>query len=158
MDFDELYKTYSSGVFRVCLGYFNDYDIAKDLTQETFIAIWQNLYQFEQRSAISTWIYRIATNKCLKQIRDNKKLPKSELPRNLQQEEYDFEKDEKLSLLQQFVSELPEMERIIIALSLNGISQEEIAEITGISHSNCRVKLHRIKKKLMKKIEEDGWF
>ncbi|MBE4949442.1 RNA polymerase sigma factor [Chryseobacterium culicis] len=158
MDFDEIYNTYSQKIFRVCLGYFNDYDIARDMTQETFIAVWESIGKFEQRSEISTWIYRIATNKCLRQIQKNKNHLKTNFPENLKQEEYNVEKDERLSLLQKYISELPEIERIMIALSLNGLPQEEIAEITGSSHANCRVMLHRIKKKLMKKIEDDGRF
>ncbi|MFZ4927833.1 RNA polymerase sigma factor [Chryseobacterium sp. Mn2064] len=158
MDFDEIYRMYSPRIFRVCLGYFNDYDMARDMTQETFVSVWENIRKFEERSEISTWIYRIATNKCLRQIQKDKSHLKTDFPENIKQEEYNFEKDERLSLLQQYISELPEIERIMIALSLNGLSQEEIAEITGTSHANCRVKLHRIKKKLMKKIEEDGRF
>jgi RNA polymerase sigma-70 factor, ECF subfamily len=158
MDFDEIYRMYSPKIFRVCLGYFNDDDMARDMTQETFVSVWENIQKFEERSEISTWIYRIATNKCLRQIQKDKSHLKTDFPENIKQEEYNFEKDERLSLLQQYISELPEMERIMIALSLNGLSQEEIAEITGTSHANCRVKLHRIKKKLMKKIEEDGRF
>lgn len=68
MDFDEIYKSYSSKIFRICLGFFNDFELAKDITQETFIAVWVNLKKFENRSSIGTWIYRIATNKCLRQI------------------------------------------------------------------------------------------
>ena len=158
MDFDEIYKVYYPKIFRVCLGYFNDYDVAKDFTQETFITVWENLYKFENRSQIGTWIFRIATNKCLRQLQNEKSKPKSELPDNLKSEEFSFEKEEKLSLLQKYISELPEIDRIIITLSLENITQEKIAEIIGISHTNVRVKFHRIKEKLKEKFKNNGRF
>ncbi len=151
MGFDEIYKNHSSKIFRICLGYFNDYNLAKDITQETFISVWENLERFENRSSIGTWIYRIATNKCLRQIQKEKSRPTSELPKNLKYVSPSFEEEEKLSRLHQYISELPELERIIITLSLEDIPQKEIAEIIGISHSNVRVKFHRIKAKLTKK-------
>ncbi|MGA7838287.1 MAG: RNA polymerase sigma factor [Ignavibacteriaceae bacterium] len=156
MDFDDIYKNYSSKIFRICLGYFNDNDLAKDITQETFISVWENLAKFENRSSIGTWIYRIATNKCLRQIQKEKSHPTLELPINLKYVEPSFENEENLSRLHQFIAELPELERIIIMLSLEDVPQERIAEIIGISHSNIRVKVHRIKAILTKKFKENG--
>jgi len=156
MNFNEIYKNYSSKIFRICLGYFNDYDLAKDITQETFISVWKNFEKFESRSSIGTWIYRIATNKCLRQIQKEKSHPISELPSNLKYVAPSFEEEEKLSRLHQYISELPEIERLIITLSLEDVPQEKIAEIIGISHANVRVKFHRIKAKLSKKFKENG--
>ena len=156
MDFEEIYKTYSSKIFRICLGYFNDYEMAKDITQETFIAVWENLPKFNNNASIGTWIYRIATNKCLRQIQKEKSNLKAELPSDLKYVAPNFEKEEKLSRLHQYISELPELEKIIITLSLEDVQQEKIAEIIGISHANVRVKFHRIKAKLTKKFKENG--
>ena len=156
MDFDEIYKNYSSKILRICLGYFNDYALAKDITQETFIAVWENLPKFKNHSSVGTWIYRIATNKCLRQIQKEKSHPKSELPSNLKYAEPCFEKEEKLLALHRYISELPELEKIIITLSLENVPQEKIAEIIGISHINVRVKFHRIKAKLTEKFKYNG--
>lgn len=158
MDFEEIYRIYSPKIFRVCLGYFNDEDLAKDLTQEIFIAVWEGLGNFENRSSVGTWIYRIATNKCLRKISMEKSKPRAELPKNLREEEFYPEKEEKLALLHQYVSELPEIERIIIGLYFEEVPQEKIAEIVGISHSNVRVKFHRIKEKLTEKMKQHGRF
>jgi RNA polymerase sigma-70 factor (ECF subfamily) len=155
VSFDEIYKTYSAKIFRICLGYFNNSDLAKDITQETFITVWENLPKFQNRSSIGTWIYRIATNKCLRQIQKEKSHPKSELPSNLIAIEPSYEKEEKLTKLHQYISELPELEKIITTLSLEDVPQEKIAEIIGISHANVRVKFHRIKEKLTKKFKEN---
>lgn len=158
MDFGEIYNIYSPKIYRVCLGYFNDADLAKDCTQETFITVWENLGKFQNRSQIGTWIFRIATNKCLRQLQKSRTMAKAILPENLIHEEASFEKEERLTRMHQYISELEEIDRIIITLSLEGVPQEKIAEIVGTSHANIRVKFHRIKEKLMAKFRKDAQF
>lgn len=82
-EFEEIYQQYSPQVFRVCMGYVNDADQARDLVQETFIAVWRNLASFRNDSKISTWIFRIVTNNCLRAIEKSKRLIRTELPVNL---------------------------------------------------------------------------
>jgi len=157
MDFDEVYNRYSQQIFRVCLGYTNDADKAKDLVQETFLSVWKNLPSFQNRSHISTWIFRIATNNCLRALEVAKRIPGAELPYDLAetQEESD---EEKLQFLYQCISELEETDRIIISLVLEDLPQAEIAVIVGLSHANIRVKVHRIKEKLAQKFKKYGQF
>lgn len=156
MNFETIYKTYWQKVFRLCMGYANDTAAAKDLAQETFIKVWKQLPKFRNESSIGTWIFRIASNTCLRQIQKDKKMPKSELPLEIKDEilETNIEKD--IQLLYQYISELQEVERIIISLELEDINQKEIAEIVGLSEGNVRVKIHRIKEKLTQKFKKNG--
>jgi RNA polymerase sigma-70 factor (ECF subfamily) len=82
-DFEDIYKRYAPQIFRVCLGYTNDADQAKDMVQDTFISVWQNLPNFRNQSQISTWIFRIATNRCLRALEVAKRMPSAELPLHL---------------------------------------------------------------------------
>jgi len=156
MNFETIYKTYWQKVFRLCMGYANDTDLAKDLAQETFIKVWKQLPKFRNESSIGTWIFRIASNTCLRQIQKDKKMPMSELPLEIKDEilETNIEKD--IQLLYQYISELQEVERIIISLELEDMNQKEIAEIVGLSEGNVRVKIHRIKEKLTQKFNKNG--
>lgn len=156
MNFEGIYNKYSAKIYRVCLGYFNDQELAKDLTQETFISVWQNLSSFRSEADIGTWVYRIATNKCLRQLENDKKTEFTELPIDLKATEKDDATEAQHQLLHRFISELGEIERIVILLYLENVSQEQIAEIVGISHANVRVKIHRIKEVLTKKFKENG--
>ncbi len=153
MEFEEIYLKYSPRIFRVCMGYLNDRQLAQDLTQETFISVWQNLAAFKGKSHISTWIFRIATNKCLRAIEVSKKMPKTGLPFDLATAD-DESQEEKLSYLYNCIAELEEIDRIIISLVLEGLPQAEIAAIVGLSIVNTRVRIHRAKEKLAVKFKK----
>lgn len=153
LTFEEIHKEYWPKVYRQCMGYMNNHDTAKDIAQETFIKVWEQLPKFEYRSSIGTWIFRIAVNSCLVQIRKDKKMPKSELPHEIF-EENSVNIEPQVAFLYKCISELPEVERIIISLELEELDQKEIAKIVGLSEGNVRVKIHRIKEKLTKKFQK----
>jgi len=157
MDFESIYKAYAPGVFRVCMGYTNDPDQAKDLMQETFIAVWQNLGSFRGDSNIGTWIFRIATNNCLKEVRRSQKNKRIQLPEDLPHIAEESQ-EQALNYLHRCIAELEATEKIIISLVLEDIPQAEIASIIGLSEGNTRVKIHRIKEKLSRKFKAHGQF
>lgn len=155
--FEEIYDRYAPQVFRVCLGYTNDADQAKDLVQETFISVWKSLSGFRNESQVSTWIFRIATNHCLRALEVAGRMPSAQMPfelADLQEES----PEENLRILYRCIAELDETERIIISLELEGLPQVEIAAVVGLSNGNVRVKIHRIKEKLAQKFKAYGQF
>jgi RNA polymerase sigma-70 factor, ECF subfamily len=147
MEFEEIYTSFSPKIFRLCMGYVNDKDLAKDLTQETFIQVWKNLEKFRNESGIGTWVFRIASNICLRQIERSSKMQKTELPFQIADVKEDH-LNEQVELLYKCINKLEEADRLIISLVLEDLPQKEIASITGISEGNIRVKIHRIKQTL----------
>jgi RNA polymerase sigma factor (sigma-70 family) len=99
---------------------------------------------------ISTWIYIIAVNTCLTYLRSEKRQAKDELTPFIEENEKEelSEKKEEVDLLYKCISKLEESERILITMVLDELPYPEIAEISGISEGNLRVKIHRIKHKL----------
>ncbi|EFK36323.1 RNA polymerase sigma factor sigM [Chryseobacterium gleum] len=156
MVFEEIYELYWQRIFRLCMGYVNDTELAQDLAQETFIIVWQQLPKFRNESSIGTWIFRIASNNCLRQIEKEKKFAKADLPVNLEEKKQES-MEPQIQMLYQYISQLPETDRIIISLELEEVKQAEIAHIVGLSESNIRVKIHRIKEKLTQKFKENGF-
>ncbi|WP_223606518.1 RNA polymerase sigma factor [Chryseobacterium sp. OSA05B] len=156
MVFEDIYELYWQKIFRLCMGYVNNSDLAQDLAQETFIIVWRQLPKFRNESSIRTWIFRIASNNCLKQIEKEKKFTKAELPIHLEEKKQES-MEPQIQLLYQFISELPETDRIIISMELEEVRQAEIAGIVGLSESNIRVRIHRIKEKLTKRFKENGY-
>lgn len=153
-DFEQIYKAYWPKVFRLSMGYLNNHDAAQDMTQETFIKVWQQLGKFRNEASIGTWIFRIASNHCLRQLEKDQRMPQSDLaPIFNIQNTAKPNLDGQMEFLYRCISELPEMERIIISLELEDIQQADIADIVGISKGNVRVKIHRIKEKLKEKFK-----
>lgn len=138
------------------MGYVNDTDSAKDLAQETFVKVLQQLHNFRNEAAIGTWIFRIASNTCLRQLQRDKKIVTSELPMELKEEAIETTIEKEVQILYRCISELKEVDRIIISLELEDMDQKEIAKIIGISGGNIRVRIHRIKEKLRNKFKKYG--
>ncbi|NML68255.1 RNA polymerase sigma factor [Chryseobacterium sp. RP-3-3] len=155
MAFEDIYELYWQKIFRLCMGYVNNSELAQDLAQETFIIVWRQLPKFRNESSIGTWIFRIASNNCLKQIEKEKRFTKADLPVHLEEKKQES-LEPQIQMLYQFISELPETDRIIISLELEEVKQAEIAGIVGLSESNIRVRIHRIKEKLTKRFKENG--
>jgi RNA polymerase sigma factor (sigma-70 family) len=135
--FKGIYEANYPKVIRLCLGYTNgDMILSKDVTQEIFIKVWQNLESFRNQSSISTWIYRIAVNTCLIELRKNRTVRLSNHLNHLEQTDDNFseEKEAKLRQLYKCISGLKTENKSIILLELEGLAQKEIAEIMGLSH------------------------
>lgn len=152
MQFDVLYRDYWDRIFRLCMGYVNDNEIARDMTQDIFVIVLQQLPKFRNEANHGTWIYRIATNFCLRSTARLKKQALVKLADHPAAEEQgDIEMQ--VQLLYKFVSELPELDRLLISLELDNIKQQEIAQITGLTEVNVRVRIHRIKQFLARKFK-----
>ncbi|CAN5449545.1 RNA polymerase sigma factor [soil metagenome] len=150
MVFEDIYKTHWKRVFRLCMGYVNDADVAKDIAQETFIIVWQQLPKLRSDVALVSWILKIASNQCLRQIGKENKFPKTDLLPEIP-EAPPPEIEDKVKFLYQCIAELKETDRLIISLELEDVNQSEIAEIMGLTPSNVRVRIHRIKELLTEK-------
>ncbi len=154
-NFTELYEKYYQQVLRICLGYVKgDIESAKDLTQDVFSRVWENLDTFNANSKISTWIYRIAVNTCLLYKRKSKPDLRSYqvYPSD---EGGDYELYElRMKKMFEAIDKLPDHNKSIILLELESLPQKEIAEIMGMSHSAVRVRILRIKDTLSKLVKK----
>ncbi len=159
-EFDSLYKKEHPRILRICRGYTSgDSLLAEEWAQEVFIRIWQHIHTFQGKSQLSTWIYRIAVNTCLQNLRtarrrreqpqDPERIPQAEDTGSAEMEEK-AEKEERLRALYRYIDEMMPTNRTIILLELEGVPQKEIAEITGLSHQAIRTRMHRIKADIQK--------
>jgi RNA polymerase sigma-70 factor (ECF subfamily) len=136
-------------IYKVCSFYISDNFRMEDLYQETVLNLWRSYPKFRNESSYSTWIYRIALNSCIsdlrKESRHHQNVPLS------RSEDIVFEPDsmeEDIRELYVMIRQLKTLERAIILLWLEEKSYREIADITGLSLSNVATKLKRIKEKL----------
>ncbi|WP_268224441.1 RNA polymerase sigma factor [Sinomicrobium oceani] len=154
-DFEALYASHYHKVFRLCLGYTGGHEaLTQDLTQEVFLKVWTHRNTLRDVSVLPTWLYRITVNTCLQELRKKKFLS---LRTDVVEEEGSKpdERERRLQAMYRCIDRLPVPHKSIILLDLEGISQAEIAEITGISHGALRTRLHRIKDQLSKCVKND---
>ena len=105
-DFEALYQRNKDKIYRLCLGFVREKELANDLFQEILIKIWRHLESFKGESDISTWIYRIAYNTALTFTTKEKKKAdqETEIPESLELAEPDSfsqEQEKQLQLLYQ---------------------------------------------------------
>ena len=157
--FKTLHNDYQPMVLQMCIGFMKgDIDLAKDLSQEIYINIWNALDKFKGASSYKTWIYRITVNTCLKHIRDKKdknKVSVNEIEYLLSNES-NTETENLHQSLYKAIGQLAEIDRLIIMMVLDEVEYEEISSVIGLSAVNLRVKIHRIKKNLKKLLENEG--
>jgi RNA polymerase sigma-70 factor (ECF subfamily) len=158
--FKEIYNAHYGKVIRLCLGYVaGDLPLAKDLTQDVFLKVWQHQDGFREESSYSTWIYRITVNTCLSQLRKHKKHRWNHSVNDelLNDPEEQIQDNERLfQRLYGCIDQLSKIDKGIILLELEDLPQQEIAEITGYSYQAVRTRIHRIKQKLEKCLKDES--
>ena len=144
-------------IYKVASVYTNTIEDRKDLVQEIIYQLWKSFDSFNQKSNLSTWMYRVAMNVAIYHLKIAKRnfltVPMDGQFSNLHETDNGgFE--EKWKALRQQLDKLNLLDKGIIILYLENKSYEEIAQITGISESNVGTKMFRIKEKLKKQINK----
>ena len=158
-EFNNIYNSHYTKVFRLCKGYFcGDVALASDAAQEIFIKVWEKLDTFRNESSVSTWIYRITVNTCLLYLRksSSKKEIRTAIQPQIISETDSNEKEEQLQQMYLCIQKLEETNKMIILMTLDGLSYQEIAEVIGITEEALRVRIHRIKKSLTQCVQNEN--
>ncbi len=146
-EFSSIYRDYYSRIKKLCLGYTHSISEAEDLVQETFLSAWKHWKSFRGNASRTTWIYRIAVNKCLSHV--NKVSRKSEVIKDIIEEQaVDYHPYEDLERLYNAINELEKVDRLLITMFLDELAYKEIAEVLGMRENTIAVRIHRIKKQL----------
>lgn len=147
-EFTRIVREHKDTIYMVCYMFSKDNAEVEDLYQEILINLWRSLPQFENRSSLKTWIWRISLNTCISI--DRKKRRREKMPLEMDIDLYnDSDRDTKqIKLLHERINRLGPFDRAIILLWLENMSYEEIGAIVGISEKNVSVRLYRIKEQL----------
>ncbi|MHA7059623.1 RNA polymerase sigma factor [Aquimarina sp. M1] len=145
-------------IHKVCSMYCDNPEHRKDLFQEIVIQLWKSYPSFRGDAKFSTWMYRVAINVAIQDLRKTKKKKQLFFQTNQFNDTSEENKpeiqNEKLKLMHAAIAKLNKIEKAIIMLHLDEKSNEEIAEIVGITQNYVRVKMNRIKIKLSKTVKE----
>ncbi len=147
--FLELMQAHQRIVLRLVGLYANDAEERKDLEQEVLLQAWKGFPSFRGEAKFSTWLHRVALNTILTQKRRPRLVERSEaLERSAAAVHDPAPAHDDAERLRQAIRQLPETDRALIALHLDGFDNGEVAGILGISANHVGVKLHRIKTRL----------
>jgi RNA polymerase sigma-70 factor, ECF subfamily len=165
MAFREIVERYQSKVFSIIYGILRNHNDAEDIAQQVFTKVYFSIKNFDFRSSLLTWIYKITVNECYDYLRKKKvrklvyesdfteedavRMENSEPARD-QRQPVDVSLAQR-DLVLKLLSKLPEEERNLLLLKeVEGHSVEELAEMTGINENTIKVKLFRARQKLLK--------
>ncbi|HSQ26781.1 MAG TPA: sigma-70 family RNA polymerase sigma factor [Anaerolineales bacterium] len=163
-EFARLVETYSGVIYRLAIKMLNNPQDAEDILQETFIKAYQHLSNFDGRSSLSTWLYRIATNEALMFLR-KRKLVTFSMDEPLDNSDEDQEpiqivdwcclpeqelmSSEARSYMDQAIQELPHSLRVVFLLrDIEGLSTLETGEVLNLSETAVKTRLSRARMRL----------
>jgi len=156
----KLVQEHRSLLYKVCSIYcFTEAD-RQDLFQEMVIQLWRSYPTFRGESKFSTWLYRIALNTAISDLRRQNRRPSTTStddippPPFLPDMTWPGEEQEQLQQLYTAINKLSDVEKALVMLYLEDKSYEEMEEIMGINQNNLRVKMNRIREKLRKMTKE----
>lgn len=151
-DFLQLVQEHQGIIRKVCHLYGRNDADRDDLYQEIVIQLWKAFNSFRGEAKISTWMYRIALNTAISNLRKQSRKVALSFPEFIPREEAETNeeklKEEKLQQMYAAISRLSEVEKAIVMLYLEDKSYDEMEEILGIGNGALRVKMNRIKEKL----------
>jgi RNA polymerase sigma-70 factor (ECF subfamily) len=144
-------------VFSIALKILNNREDAEEVAQDCFLKVFQALKTFEKKSKFSTWLYRIVYNAAISKTRKKKlelvpmdnyvihNYTLDEVSGNIDE----IDPEQQRIMIELAMERLTDDENLLITLFYKGENSiEEISNITGLSMSNVKVRLHRIRKKL----------
>ncbi len=152
--FGNLVELYQDKILYLAFDYLGNYDDAKDVAQEVFLKAYNKLDLYEERSAFTTWLYRIAVNTCLDFLRKHKRLLENmednlKIVENLEDETSDFfSTDESIETAIKNLSK--KQQTAIILKYFHDKSTSEISDILECDVNTVRVHIYRAIKKIKK--------
>jgi RNA polymerase sigma-70 factor (ECF subfamily) len=168
--YNKLLEDYQQKVFSTCISFIPNREDAEDVAQDVFIEVFNSVHKFKGNSKLSTWIYRIATNKCLEFIRkhntkkrfgflqslfsDNFSIDKTNYYTDIKHPGIVLEQKETSEIIFKAINTLPEQQRLVFTLhKIDGKSYNDISEIIEKSINSVESLMHRAKHNLKQKLD-----
>jgi RNA polymerase sigma-70 factor (ECF subfamily) len=162
----EIVKKYEKTIYNFAYKICRNPEKAENTMQETFLSMVKSLHQFDGKSKLSTWLYRIVANHCLMELRKKKHLfasidDEEELFENKLTADWKqipssaVENDELRKILDEAISKLsPEYRLVFLLRDVEGFSTEETGQMTELSVPAVKSRLHRARAFLRNELNE----
>jgi RNA polymerase sigma-70 factor (ECF subfamily) len=164
--FEALVDRHEEKIYRLAMRFVRNETDAREILQETFLSAWRNLDSFQGKAQFASWLYRVAVNAALMQLRSQRRHPQVAVddltPEALgeaarvagpglgagddwsKRPDEQFQSDELRRQIQSAVNALPESQRAVFLLrDVDGLSTEETGELLGLTVPTVKTRLHR---------------
>jgi RNA polymerase sigma-70 factor (ECF subfamily) len=158
--FEQLIAQHGAMLYRVALRLMGQQEEAEEVLQQTLLTVYEKIHTFDERSTLTTWLYRIVVNTALMRLREKARRPEELEPLSAHfteegqhvREVADWALDpedallrqEALTVLQQAIADLPELYRAVYVLAeIEGLPHQEIGTILEVSVGTVKTRLHR---------------
>jgi RNA polymerase sigma-70 factor, ECF subfamily len=151
--FEVLVRRYQLPIIRLCIGMLGDPQAAEDAAQDVFFSAWRSLGRFRGDAQFSTWLFRVATNQCLRDIR-RRPAQAAQLPEDLPAAEAgtphaQVEAAEAVAAVSAAVARLsPEQRAALLLREVEGLSYDQIAEVLGVSMAAVKSRIYHARVEL----------
>jgi RNA polymerase sigma-70 factor, ECF subfamily len=165
--FQKIYNLFGRRVFNFIYRMTGVAEDAEDITQETFIAVYQKLGSLKESGKFEPWLFRIARNFVYQRYRsrspaalsidtlDEDGQPETQLVDTRKNPDESYQADELEQMVQKVISSLPEKYREVFVLSaIHGLSYQQIAEVVGRSLASTKTDIHRARLEVRKAIKD----
>lgn len=162
--FEYIIDKYTKMIYNISYRIFNNQADAEDMTQETFVKVYKNIYKCEGKQSIKTWVYTLAYNTCIDEIRKRKGKNNLSLDKKIETDDGDvflemasdentpeklFINKEGLLEIENAINRLNVTNKTLIFLrDIKGFSYNEISEIMGINLGTVKSRISRARKAL----------
>jgi RNA polymerase sigma factor (sigma-70 family) len=159
--FTHLINKHKEMVFSIARQITRSREDAEEIAQDVFLKAFQNLRNFRKAARFSTWLYRIAYNETISKTRKKvirtveleEEVTASVSEEEVRHETMGLDPAEQKLVVEKLLSRMPDEDRMLVTLFyLHENSISEISEITGMSGNNVKVRLHRIRKRIYKEL------
>jgi len=160
---DELIQRKTQPLLQMTYRILGDMEEARDVVQVAFFKVWENRDKFDERWSPNTWIYRIASNLAIDQLRSRKSRERSTEPvrvhlrqvfdNRARRDTARLHQEEVMGIFRDLAADLTEKQRMVFVLrELEGLSSQEVAEIVGCRESTVRNHLFNARKILRREL------
>ncbi|CAH2709163.1 RNA polymerase ECF-type sigma factor [Xanthomonas campestris pv. nigromaculans] len=152
--FNALLQHHRGIVVKVAASYCWNPDDRAELAQDIIVQLWRAFPGYDPNRRFSTWMYRIALNVAISDLRGRSRIAHEPVPLEAVADSIadplarDPAHEQQIAALYRFIAQLPRLERALVLLYLDDHSCREIGEVLGISETNVATKLSRLKARI----------
>jgi RNA polymerase sigma-70 factor, ECF subfamily len=155
-------RTYETPIFNYVLRMTNDRALAEDLTQEVFVRVYQGLPRFSLRCKFTTWLFQVAKNRVLDELRARERRPQSatapleEVPA-LEVLDQPIERLETIDALWRAVNDLnPDLKMALLLRDVVGLSYNEIGDTLEITLATVKWRIFKAREEVAHALQREG--